>query len=162
MSCTSSELLCMTSAASLKVTPSRLILFREIRRPPADKRHSGILLEYSAKTPEPRHNPKLFEIKLNKTSDSLPARMRPSLSAGPFGTIEATKIPRSKWSTASSPTITIPAWIQMKHILTLKWHLQCFCWYGTQMAWFTKDLHTPKQKIQIRNVSTFRMIDLIY
>lgn len=65
----------MTSAASLKVTPSRLILFREIRRPPEDKRHSGILMEYSAKTEltwisEPRHNPKLFEIKLNETSDS--------------------------------------------------------------------------------------------
>lgn len=140
MSCTSSELLCMTSAASLKVTPSRLILFREIRRPPADKCHSGILLEYSAKTEliwisEPRHNPKLFERKLKRRliqrrdghHHSLPARMRPSLSAGPFGTIEATKIPKSKWPTASSPTITIPVWIQMKHILTLKGHLLCFC-----------------------------------
>lgn len=44
MSCTSSGLFCMTSAASLKVTPSRLMLFREIRRPPADKGCSGILL----------------------------------------------------------------------------------------------------------------------
>lgn len=44
MSCTSSGLFWMTSAASLKVTPSRLMLFREIRRPPADKGHSGTLL----------------------------------------------------------------------------------------------------------------------
>lgn len=44
MSCTSSGLFCMTSAASLKVTPSRLMLFREIRRPPADRGQSGILL----------------------------------------------------------------------------------------------------------------------
>lgn len=44
MSCTSSGLFCMTSAAALKVMPSRLMLFREIRRPPAGKGHSGILL----------------------------------------------------------------------------------------------------------------------
>lgn len=44
MSCTSSGLCCMTSAALLKVTPSRLMLFREIRRPPADKGHRAILL----------------------------------------------------------------------------------------------------------------------
>lgn len=44
MSCTSSGLFSMTSAASLKVTPSRLMLLREIRRPPADEGHSGIPL----------------------------------------------------------------------------------------------------------------------
>lgn len=44
MSCTSSGLLCMTSAASLKVTPSRLMWFREIRRPPAGKGHSEMAL----------------------------------------------------------------------------------------------------------------------
>lgn len=85
MSCTSSELLCMTSAASLKVTPSRLILFREIRRPPADKGHSGILLASKKQmsdnltwTSELRHNRKLFytcvriscKIQLNKTSEA--------------------------------------------------------------------------------------------
>lgn len=35
--------------------------------------------------------------------------MRPSLSAGPLGTIEATKVPKSKCPTVSSPTITMPA-----------------------------------------------------
>lgn len=37
MSSTSSGLLCKTAAASLKVTPSRLVLFREMRRPPGSK-----------------------------------------------------------------------------------------------------------------------------
>lgn len=34
MSSTSSGLLCKMAAASLKVTPSKLVLFREMRRPP--------------------------------------------------------------------------------------------------------------------------------
>lgn len=52
------------------------------------------------------------QIKDGRPRESSPGRMRPSLSAGPLGTIEATKMPKSKWPTASSPTITIPAWTQ--------------------------------------------------
>ncbi|KAF3853253.1 hypothetical protein F7725_013941 [Dissostichus mawsoni] len=43
-------LLCMTSAASLKVTPSRLMWFREIIRPPGGKGHS----EPGGRCPESR------------------------------------------------------------------------------------------------------------
>lgn len=43
------------------------------------------------------------------SSHSVPGLMRPSLSAGPLGTIEATKVPKSKCPTVSSPTITMPA-----------------------------------------------------
>lgn len=48
------------------------------------------------------------------SSYSVPGLMRPSLSAGPLGTIEATKMPKSKCPTMSSPTITMPARAQ-KH-----------------------------------------------
>lgn len=40
MSSTSSGLLCKIAAASVNVTPSKLILFREMRRPPAKKKKS--------------------------------------------------------------------------------------------------------------------------
>lgn len=44
---------------------------------------------------------------------SLPGLMRPSRSAGPLGTMEATKMPKSKCPTVSSPTITTPACTQI-------------------------------------------------
>lgn len=39
MSSTSSGLLCKIAAASLKVTPSKLVLLREMRRPPEQINH---------------------------------------------------------------------------------------------------------------------------
>lgn len=41
ISSTSSGLLCKIAAASVNVTPSKLILFREMRRPPAKKEKRG-------------------------------------------------------------------------------------------------------------------------
>lgn len=122
MSCTSSELLCMTSAASLKVTPSRLILFREIRRPPADKHHSGILLEYSAKTKliwisETRHDPKLFEIKLNETSDSKACWPSPFLTC-PYA---AVLVSRSIWHYRSNKDPQI----KMAYSVLSDYHYSC-------------------------------------
>lgn len=122
MSCTSSELLCMTSAASLKVTPSRLILLREIRRPPADKRHSGTLLGYSTKTEliwisEPRHNPKLFEGKLNEMSDSKTCWPSPFLTC-PYA---AVPVSRSIWHNRSNKDPQI----KMAYSVLSYYHYSC-------------------------------------
>lgn len=145
MSCTSSELLFMTSAASLKVTPSRLILFREIRRPPADKCHSGLLLEYSATKEliwisEPRHNPRLFEIELNEMSDSKTCWPSPFLTSPDA----AVPVSRSIWHYRSNKDPQI----KMAYSVLSDYHYSCVDTNETQLdiemtlALFLLILHT--------------------
>lgn len=124
ISSTSFELFCMMSTASLKETPSRLIWLREISRPPEEKIRqdtmwdSQLVIEstlamvscgtnvfYSLLLIPKKNNKYRWSGMIGNDS---PGLMRPSRSAGPPGTMDAMKIPRSSLPALSSPTITIP------------------------------------------------------
>lgn len=85
------------AAAILNVTPSRLILFREISRPPKN-------------TQQQKEDAILHFLLTYKKAMAciVPGLILPSLSAGPSGTTDAIKIPRSNFPVLSSPTITKP------------------------------------------------------
>lgn len=116
MSSTSSGLLCNMAAASLNVTPSKLVLFSEMRRPPGKiSKHLQVLMtghvqsncvSFSTYFIIHFHPVSIF-FNLHRLSFA-PGLIRPSFSAGPSGTMEAMKIPRSSLPVLSSPTITKP------------------------------------------------------
>lgn len=114
MSSTSSGLFCKIAAASENVTPSKLVLFREMRRPPVKStNHCKILVIGCQKWPNVVSRNDKLHVELSMFYSSycwcfVPGLIRPSLSAGPSGTMEAMKIPRSSLPVLSSPTITKP------------------------------------------------------
>lgn len=114
MSSTSSGLFCSMAAAILNVTPSRLILFREISRPPKQKRKrlSASFICF-------------FLHKRGKMVRILPGLILPSLSAGPSGTMDAMKTPRSNFPVLSSPTITKP--LQKQWYIKVLEQVYCKC-----------------------------------
>lgn len=100
MSSTSSGQFCRMAAASVNVTPSKLVLLREMRRPPGKNIYQNLCYRLLPAAHLSLNNVLLYVV--------VPGFIRPSLSAGPSDTTEAMKIPRSSLPVLSSPTITKP------------------------------------------------------